>query len=115
MKKLREDKALLEDSEQVISIAPMNIEGNSKANQKALLELQLLMATSSINHEYARVEFEEADCPERKEELLEYMNECRVQYFKAREDLERFNPYALHDFEADLIRQKRVMLNEYNA
>lgn len=115
MKKLTEHSEHLENTDQFISIIPMEMDGRSEVTRKALLELQVLMATSSVNHEYARMEFEDADCPERKEELLEYMNECRAQYFKAREDLERYNPYALKDFEQDLIRQKQVMTTNYHA
>lgn len=115
MKKEFEENTNLENQDQFISIVPIEVDSRSEVTKKALLELQVLMATSSINHEYARLEYNDADCPERKEELLEYMNECRTQYFKAREDLERYNPYSLKDFEEDLIRQKQAMTTTYHA
>lgn len=103
------------EDEKFISIAPIESGCVGEEARNNLLELQLLMATTSINHEYARMEFEDAESMERKEELLEYMHDCRSQYFRAREDLERVNPYALKDFEEDLIKQKSNMLSQYNA
>lgn len=103
------------EEDKFISIAPMECGCVGEEARNSLLELQLLMATSSINHEYARMEFEDVENTERKEELLEFMHDCRAQYFRAREDLERVNPYALKEFEEDLIRQKSNMLSQYNA
>jgi hypothetical protein len=115
MKKTVTNIVIDNNEDKFISIAPIESGCVDEEARKNMLELQLLMATSSINHEYARMEFEEAESTERKEELLEYMHDCRTQYFRAREDLERFNPYALKEFEEDLIRQKSSMLSQYNA
>jgi Cft2 family RNA processing exonuclease len=79
-----------------------------------ILEMQLKMATSSINHEYARIEFDDTDDHERREELLEFMDDCRSQYIEARNALVVHDPYALETFEADLLRQKQVTLNPYH-
>ena len=79
------------------------------------LELQLKMATSSMNHEYARMEYDDTADRERKQELLDFMHDCRVQYFEARHTLERHNPYAVSDFEQDLMRQKQTIITQYNA
>jgi len=83
--------------------------------QKQLLELQLKMATSSINHEYARIEFEDVWDRERRDDLIEYMHECRTAYFEARRALSAYDPYALEDFEADLMRQKQMTLSGAQA
>lgn len=99
----------------MISIVPLNGEGETDEASRALLELQLKMATSSINHEYARMEYDETACGERKDELLEYMNDCRSQYFQAREELVQYDPYALAEFERDLFVQKQQTLTQYNA
>ncbi len=115
MKKGLKDIILDDQGEKIISITPIDSEGADENVRNNFLELQLVMATSSINHEYARMEFEDTQSLERKEELLEYMHDCREEYFKARENLERINPHALKDFEEDLIRQKRVILSQYNA
>lgn len=82
---------------------------------KELLELQLKMATSSINHEYARIEFDDTEDRERREDLLEYMHDCRCQYFEARSELASYDPYALAEFEADLMRQKMSTMARYSA
>lgn len=92
-----------------ISIMPLKEGDNEDANRE-LLELQLKMATCSINHEYARMEFEDASDRERREELIEYMNECRERYFEARSELSVHDSYAVAEFEADLMRQKQMML-----
>ena len=83
--------------------------------QKWLLELQLKMATSSINHEYARLEFDDVSDRERREELLDYMHACRSEYFEARSALEAHDRYALDDFERDLLRQKQETIAGYTA
>lgn len=106
---------MTDDGMQAISIVPLDVPLKSDEDRKALLELQLMMATSSINHEYARMEFEDTLNVERKEELLDYMHECRAQYFEARENLAGYDPYALVEFEQDLMKQKQVMLTNYIA
>ena len=80
-----------------------------------ILQLQLAMATSSINHEYARIEYDESPDLEKREELLDFMNECRSKYFDAREKLLTYNPDAVSQFEKDLLLQKKNTLNRYDA
>ena len=104
-----------EGMEEAISIIPLDVECVTEEDRKALLELQLLMATSSINHEYARLEFEDTADQERRDELLDFMNECRTKYFEARKDLESYDPYAVMEFEQDLIHQKQVTMGHYSA
>lgn len=92
--------------------ADENIQSHS---ENPILQLQLTMATTSINHEYARIEFDDTKDSERQEQLLEYMSDCRDKYFEARESLLNYDPNAVHEFEADLLRQKRETLNRFNA
>lgn len=98
--------------EMIESINACPSEGHKKDR---LLELQLTMATTSINHEYAGMEFDETDDLERKEELLEYMAECRNKYLEAREELACYNPLKLEAFERDLAFQKKSTLVHYHA
>jgi len=98
-----------------INVNPLAHPKASDEAKKQLLELQLRMVTSSINHEYARIELADDDSFERREELLEYMHLCRRQYLEARSELEIYDPYALADFEADLIRQKQATIAPYQA
>lgn len=111
MKKARQIK-VPEDT--VINISPIPADA-PEGLKKEVLELQLKMATSSINHEYARIEFEDVDDYERREELLQFMNECHSEYLNARVRLTNFDPQALADFEADLLRQKQFTLSGFAA
>lgn len=83
--------------------------------EEKMLELQLTMATTSINHEYAKLEFEDSIDYERKEELLAFMSECRGKYLDARKQLANYNPVALETFERDLILQKLANITHYHA
>lgn len=98
-----------------ISINPVARIGADDEAQKKLLELQLKMAACSINHEYARIEFEEASDVGSRQELLDYMHDCHNEYLAARSSLAAYDPYALEEFEADLMRQKQAALPHYNA
>lgn len=80
-----------------------------------VLELQLTMATSSINHEYARMEYDETSDRERREELLHYMEDCREKYLNAREQLLSMSPHTLERFERDLVFQKQTTLSQFHA
>lgn len=98
-----------------ISVSPLGGDGATDEIQKRLLELQLRMAACSINHEYARIEFDEVDDYSARQDLLEYMHDCRREYLQARASLEAYDPWALEEFEADLMRQKQAALPHYNA
>lgn len=89
-----------------------NVETGSKEH---ILNLQLVMATSSVNHEYARMEYEETNDIERKDELMHYMTECREKYDEAREYLLCLNPLTLETFENDLAHQKSTTMVHYHA
>lgn len=80
-----------------------------------ILELQLSMATSSINHEYARIEYDETTDAERRESLLDYMEECRSKYTEARSKLSTVSPSIVDQFEAELVQQKKMTLSQYHA
>lgn len=99
-----------------INLQPVNFSGEASSEdaRKQLLELQMKMATCSINHEYARLEFEALENVQRKEDLLDFMHDCRCQYFEARSELVNFDPYALDDFEKQLMRQKQMTFTNYS-
>ena len=112
-------KSRIEDSYLVIEplaeSAVENAGGEGIGDENPILQLQLTMATQSINHEYARMEYADTLDSERQEELLSYMSACREKYFEARESLHTYDPSALQDFEKDLLEQKMRTLNRYNA
>ena len=104
-----------QDVDARIGIVPVALPHASEDAQKRLLELQLKMATSSINHEYARLQFDEINDRSEREDLLDYMHDCHRQYGEARVELMAYDPYALADFEADLMRQKQTTITHYHA
>ena len=105
----------MENEQPSLKIVPMMLDHLPNGQQKTIVELQLAMATSSINHEYASIEFGGTPDRQRQEELLGYMHDCRTRYFEAREVLERFDPSAVANFEKDLMKQKLETMSEYNA
>ena len=106
-------RAIEEQSNQGISITPIAVDKPQKA--KAALDLQLKMVTSSVNHEYARIEYDECLDRQRKEDLIEYMSDCQFEYLNAREDLAHIDPYAVQEFEYDLLLQKQRTIGEFHA
>ncbi len=108
-----EDRIAIQPDE--VSLDPNNAEKNESGSREHLLGLQLQMATTSVNHEYARMEFDETGDYERKEELMNYMTECRQKYDEARDELSCWNPLILEDFENDLKFQKMTTLKHYHA
>ena len=86
---------------------------NEAVSENPILDLQLKMATSSINHEYARLEFDDTKDYERRSELLDFMDSCRAEYLNARGSLVTHDPLALEEFEADLLRQKQAVTVQY--
>lgn len=100
-------------NQQSISISPIAQDRPMRA--KVALDLQLKMVTSSVNHEYARIEYDECSNTERKEDLIQYMGDCQKEYFDARKDLEEIDHYALIEFEKDLMMQKLRTIGEFHA
>jgi len=84
-------------------------------SKEHILNLQLVMATSSVNHEYARLEYNETNNTDKKDELLQYMADCRFKYEEAREELSCVNPLVLETFEKDLVMQKQSTMVHYHA
>lgn len=103
----------MKNEEVVVTVNP--IEGLGVVENEVLLKLQLKMATTSINHEYARAEYEDTHDRERREELDGFMSECHAEYMEAREQLEAYNPMVLASFERDLLIQKQTALAQFNA
>ena len=112
---MEENKRNIDDTDAKIGIVPVALPNATEDAQKRLLELQLKMATSSINHEYARLQFDEIDDRAERADLMDFMQDCHHQYHEARTELLAYDPYALADFEADLMRQKQTTITHYSA
>lgn len=115
MKKKLELKKLDNGGHLMISVQTAAGSHGPAKKTDPLLELQLAMATTSINHEYARMEYDDVECRERREELLHYMDECRTKYLAAREKLSIMAPASVDSFEKELSLQKRSTLHRYDA
>ncbi|MBN1283617.1 MAG: hypothetical protein JXA24_07595 [Proteobacteria bacterium] len=113
---MEDTRNMFSDEEGVeIGLSAGDLSDASGDAQKRLMELQLKMAASSINHEYARQKFDEISDRTEREDLLAYMDDCHREYNDARTQLAAFDPYALADFEADLMRQKQSTAVHYSA
>ncbi len=75
--------------------------------------LQMVLVTSSMNHEYTRQEYEQEESYQRRQELGTRMEHLKTLYFHARKNLALTNPEKLEELEQDLSLQKQVILNEY--
>ncbi|MBI2501107.1 MAG: hypothetical protein HYW02_06530 [Deltaproteobacteria bacterium] len=75
--------------------------------------LELVLVTASINHEYAKKEFEKTHSFHRREELLVRMSDLKRLYFNAREAMKLADPDKLSAIEEELRSQKQNVLNEY--
>ncbi len=106
---------MAEGNEAMFDVPVVARPGSDEESKQYLLELQLKMAASSINHEYARVQFDDERDRSRREDLLQYMHDCRCEYYEARSTLAAYDPYALAEFENDLMRQKQATLGCYEA
>ncbi len=77
-----------------------------------LVNLQMILATSSMNHEYTRKAFEKTRSFARKQELLAKMSNLKNLYFAARNKLAIHNPERLEAIERELSFQKQAVLSE---
>lgn len=78
-----------------------------------LVNLQMILATSSMNHEYARKAFDKTRSFARRQELLTKMANLKNLYFAAREKLVVNHPDRLEAIERELNYQKQAVLSEH--
>jgi hypothetical protein len=78
-----------------------------------LVNLQMILATSSMNHEYARKAFEKTRSFARRQELLVKMSNLKNMYFAARDRLSANHPDRVEAIEKELSFQKQVVLSEH--
>jgi len=88
----------------------VDLNGASPAN---LAKLQMVLVTSSMNHEYIRQAYDQERSFHKRQELLSRMSELKSLYFQVRKSLELATPDKLEEIETDLLFQKQTVLNEY--
>ncbi len=84
-------------------------EESSKAD---VMNLQMLMVSSSMNHEYARKEYETTKSFSKKQELMIKMTSLKNLYFTARKKLADSSPERLTVLENELRVQKTQALSD---
>ena len=78
-----------------------------------LVNLQMVLVTSSMNHEYARKELEKTRSFDKKQALLGRMSHLKSLYFTARKRLSEFHPERLASLEQELRQQKQTVLSDH--
>lgn len=81
--------------------------------QQGQANLELVLVTASMNHEYAKQEFEKTGSFQRKQELMARMSHLKSLYFNAREVLAAEQPEKLAELEEELRLQKQTVFPEY--
>ncbi len=77
-----------------------------------LVNLQMVLASSSMNHEYIRQAYEKTRSFARRQELLIQMSNLKNLYFAARTKLAAHHPERLEAIERELNYQKQTVLSE---
>ena len=77
-----------------------------------LVNLQMILATSSMNHEYARKAYDKTRSFARRQELLVKMANLKNMYFAARDRLTVNHPDRVEAIERELSYQKQAVLSE---
>lgn len=71
--------------------------------------LELVLVTTSMNHEYVKQEYERTKSFHRRQELLNRMSHLKTLYFGARDSLLKRDPSRVQEIEEDLQLQKRTV------
>ena len=82
-------------------------------NSEETPNLELVLVTASMNHEYAKKEMEKARSFHKREELLQRMSHLKRLYFDAREALAVVDPTRLNELEEELRLEKQKVFQEY--
>ena len=88
--------------------------GESQIRENSL-DLEMVLQNSSIGHEYARMELEQAQDLVEREVLIDKMDSYKRAYFLARRYLKKQNPLRLETVESQLIDQKVLIFGNYQA
>jgi sialic acid synthase SpsE len=78
-----------------------------------LVNLQMILATSSMNHEYTRKAYEKTRSYARRQELEVKMANLKNMYFAARNRLAINHPDRVEAIERELNFQKQTVLSEH--
>lgn len=84
----------------------------SSSEKPDLVNLQMVLVTSSMNHEYTRKAYEKCKSFDKKQQLLARMSDLKALYFVARNKIAHSHPERLAAIENELRVQKQTVLSE---
>lgn len=103
---LTERTELVVDDRGVVLVDPRT-QGSSE-----LVDMQLMLVTTSMNHEYSRKEYEKTGSYDRQQELLIRMSQLKELYFSVRDKLSLAYPERLEVIEKELRFEKQTVLSD---
>ena len=103
---LTERTELVVDDRGVVLVDPKT-QGSSE-----LVDMQLMLVTTSMNHEYSRKEYEKTGSYDRQQELLIRMSQLKELYFSVRDKLSLAYPERLEVIEKELRFEKQTVLSD---
>jgi len=77
------------------------------------VNLELVLVTTSMNHEYAKKELEKTSSFHKRQELLTRMAHLKELYFNARATLAAREPQKLEELERELRLEKQSVFSEH--
>jgi len=86
--------------------------GSEDAGSPDLVNLQMVMVNSSLNHEYMKKAYDKSKSYTKRQELLVRMTNLKTLYFAARKKLSECNPERLASLEDELQLQKMAVFSE---
>lgn len=99
-------RELIVDEKGVVVHEPQSYDSND------LTHLQLMIVSTSMNHEYSRMAYQRARTFEDKQKLLARMDRLKELYFTARNRLSFSHPERIERIERELAFQKQMVLSE---
>lgn len=86
--------------------------GTGEGASGNLTNLQMVLVTSSMNHEYTLKAYEKCRSFSKKQELLTRMSHLKKLYYAARHQLATIHPDRLQILEQELNQQKQTVLSD---
>lgn len=92
--------------------AGATVMSDAEVERQDPVNLQMVMVSSSMNHEYTRKELEKSRSYAKQQELLVRLSNLKNLYFAARRRLSECSPERLESIEHELRVQKTTVLSE---
>lgn len=90
----------------------LTLAGSGEEGRADLVNLQMVMVNSSLNHEYMKKAYDKSKSYTKRQELLVRMTHLKTLYFAARKKLSECDPERLASLEDELQLQKMAVFSE---